>query len=88
MLNADVGNHCHSRTNLGHAGGDFAEVIHPQFHDSAVIAAVQAEQGLGHPHLIVEVSLGLEAAETALQDGGNHFFGGSFSHGAGHRHNF
>ena len=54
---------------------NFARVVHAQLHDRNPMVSAQAQQGEGHPDVVVQVALGRQVGVARcidLQDGGNH----------------
>ena len=61
---------------------DLARVIGPKLQDQPVLVP-GAEQGQGHPDVVVEVALGRHDAPDLAQDGGDHLLAGGLAVAAG-----
>ena len=74
---------------LGHGGelGDFARMVHAQFHHGDPVLGAQAQQGQGHPNRVIQITLrGQRRAigYVLLQDGGDHLRDRGLAIAAGH----
>ena len=63
-------------------GLDVAGVAGPHLNDGYLVAGGQAEEGLGHTHVVVEVALGVEHVVFLGEHSGNQLLGGGFAVGA------
>ena len=73
----------HSRRANWRQIGDFAGMIHPHLDHCGAMRGIQAKQGDGQTNIVIEVAPRGQhrITELGLEDGGNHFLGGSFSVG-------
>ena len=71
-----------------HAGQrrDLPEPLHPHLDDGRLGRAVEAEEGLGEPDLVIEVALRLEGPVGAGEHVGDHLLGGRLADASGDPH--
>ena len=67
---------------------DVARVAGTHLDDGYLVLLGQAEQCLGHTHVVVEVTLGVEHVVLLAQNGGDEFLGGRLAVGAGDADNW